>query len=216
VRALVLQHDADAPPGLLAEWARARGWSLDVVRLDLGEHPPASLNEHDRLISLGSEESADDDAVRWQATEQRALVEAAHAGVPVLGICFGGQSLARALGGGVRRAARPEIGWRRIGTRVPELIDDGPWLEWHRDEILPPADAEVLARNESGVQAWRLGPHVGLQFHPEVDAAIVAGWIEAFRETTRVPEGLAEETERLMAGDVRERAMRLFDALLTG
>src|SRR5690606_10118180 len=105
-------------------------------------------------------------------------------------------------------------GWYRIGTRVPSLIDDGPWLEWHRDEILPPADAEVLARNESGVQAWRLGPHVGLQFHPEVDAAIVGTWIAASRETDRVPAGLREETERRMAGGVRERAMRLFGALL--
>ena len=216
MRALILQHDADAPPGLLAEWAAARGWTLDVVRLDLGERPPTSLQDHDRLISLGSEASADDDAVAWQATEQRALTAAADAAVPVLGICFGGQSLARALGGGVRRAARPEIGWCRIGTRVPDLIDDGPWLEWHRDEILPPPDAEVLARNEVGVQAWRLGPHVGLQFHPEVDVAIVECWIDAFRETARVPEGLREETERLLAGDVRARAMRLFDALLLG
>ena len=50
----------------------------------------------------------------------------------------------------------------------------GPWFEWHVDEIVAPPGAEILARNASGVQAWRLGDHVGLQFHPEVDEEIVA------------------------------------------
>lgn len=214
MHALVLQHDADAPPGLLSEWAGARGWSLDTVRLDRGERPPAAFHDYDRLVTLGSEHAADDDRVPWQASEQRALFAASEEGVPILGICFGGQSLARALGGGVRRAARPEIGWVSIGTRVPDLIDDGPWLEWHRDEILPPPGAELLARNESGVQAWRLGPHVGLQFHPEVDETIVAAWAAAAREDAGVPAELREQTARLLASGVRERALRLFDALL--
>jgi GMP synthase-like glutamine amidotransferase len=133
--------------------------------------------------------------------------------VPILGICFGGQSLAVALGGGVRRAARPEVGWGSVGTREPSLIDDGPWLEWHRDEILPPSGAELLAHNASGVQAWRLGPHVGLQFHPEVDETIVGGWMATSREDASVPAGLARQTAELMPA-ARERAFALFDRLL--
>ncbi len=154
---LVLQHDADAPAGLLAEWAAARGAALEVVRLDRGELVTDGIAAFDRVVTLGSGRAADDDTVPWQPVEQAALRAATEAGVPVLGICFGGQSLARALGGGVRRAARPEIGWGSIGA-LDGGLDDGPWMQWHEDEILPPEDAVILARNASGVQAFRLGP----------------------------------------------------------
>jgi GMP synthase-like glutamine amidotransferase len=188
--------------------------SLEVVRVDRGELVPEGIAAFDRVVSLGSEQAADDESVPWQAVEQAALRAAIEAEVPVLGICFGGQSLARALGGGVRRAARPEIAcWVSVGGRVASF-DDGPWFEWHRDEILPPADAEILAANESGVQAFRLGPHVGLQFHPEVDEAIVGGWADAAREDALVSTGVREKTRELLAGSVRERAFALFDGLL--
>jgi GMP synthase-like glutamine amidotransferase len=218
---LVLQHDADAPAGLLAEWAAARDVALEVVRLDVGERVDLrELRRFERVISLGSEHAADDGSVTWQAFERETLRAAADATVPILGICFGGQSLAVALGGGVRRAARPEIGWVSIGVLdgadadpVAPLTDDGPWLEWHRDEILPPKGSEILAHNASGVQAWRIGPHVGLQFHPEVDPRIVGAWIANNREDARVPTDLAEQTAAL-AADARRRAFALFDMLL--
>jgi GMP synthase-like glutamine amidotransferase len=221
LRAVVLQHDADAPAGLLAEWAAARDHELEVVRLDVGERVDLrELDRFGRLIALGSAHAADDGSVTWQAFEREALRAADAAGVPVLGICFGGQSLAVALGGGVRRAARPEIGWVSVGVLdgadadpVAPLTDDGPWLEWHFDEILPPPGAEVLAHNASGVQAWRIGPHVGLQFHPEVTPEIVGAWIAHDRENARVPADLAERTAAL-AADARRRAFALFDVLL--
>jgi GMP synthase-like glutamine amidotransferase len=223
VRILVLQHDPDAPAGLLADWAVARDVALEVVRLDVGERVDLrELGRYQRLISLGSAHAADDGAVTWQAFERETLRAADAAGVPILGICFGGQSLAVALGGGVRRAARPEIGWVSIGVLdgadadpVAPLTDDGPWLEWHRDEILPPAGSEILAHNASGVQVWRIGAHVGLQFHPEVDPEIVGAWIAHNREDASVPSDLAEQTAAL-AQTARERAFALFDALLLG
>jgi GMP synthase (glutamine-hydrolysing) len=202
VRTLILQHDHDAPAGLLGEWLQARG-DVVVVRMDRGERPPAP-DGFDCVVTLGSERAADDDSVPWQADERAALAATVAAQVPILGVCFGAQSLACALGGGVRRAARPELGWVMVGSES-ELIPDGPWLAWHDDEVLAPPGAAVLARNGSGVQAYRRGPHVGVQFHPEVTPAIVAGWKGS-------PE-LVAESER-QAAAARERAFRLFAALL--
>lgn len=202
---LILEHDHDAPAGLLGEWLAARDETV-VVRLHAGERPPAP-GDFARVVTLGSEHAADDDAIPWQADEQATLRAADAAGVSILGVCFGAQSLARALGGRVRRAARPELGWVQVGTRAPAVVPDGPWLAWHDDELLPPPGAEVLAANASGVQAYRSGPHAGVQFHPEVTAAIVAAWAKGER-----PE-LVAETERRMDA-VRPRAMALFEALL--
>src|SRR5436190_13359752 len=104
-RCLILQHDHNAPAGLLGDWLAERAEAV-TVRLDRGERPP-ELDGFDRLVTLGSEHAADDDAIGWQADEQATLRAADAAGVPILGVCFGAQALARALGGGVRRADRP-------------------------------------------------------------------------------------------------------------
>jgi GMP synthase (glutamine-hydrolysing) len=201
VATLILQPDHDAPAGLLGDWLD----ELATVHLHAGERPPDPAG-FARVVLLGSEHAADDDDVPWQAAVQEALGAADAAAVPVLGVCFGAQALARALGGGVRRAAHPELGeWIHAGTRAPAEIPDGPWLAWHKDELLPPPGAEVLAANDSGVQAYRAGRHAGVQFHPEVTPEIVAAWGGA--------PALVEETARRM-DEVRPRAAALFAALL--
>ena len=205
MRSLILQHDHNAPAGLLGDWVAARDEIL-TVRLHAGERPPDPA-AFARVVTLGSEHAADDDAIAWQADEQATLRAAAAACVPILGVCFGAQSLARALGGGVRRAARPELGWVHVGTRAPGLVPDGPWLAWHDDELLPPPGAEILAANASGVQAYRAGRHVAVQFHPEVTPEIVDAWAKGAKPD------LVAETARQM-DQARPRAMALFDALL--
>ncbi len=175
-RLLVVEHDRDAPAGLVAGWAAGRGLKLDTARLHAGDPLPGSPADCDAAVVLGSEQTAYDDTVPWLAGELafvRALVDA---GVPVLGICFGGQVLARVLGARVYRLPVPEIGWVHTRTRSPGLAG-GPWLSWHRDAFdLPPGAAE-LAANDVSLQAFASGPHAGLQFHPEATEPIVRDWL---------------------------------------
>jgi GMP synthase-like glutamine amidotransferase len=100
------------------------------------------------------------------------------AGVPVLGICFGAQALCAALGGQVEAAARKEIGWTMIDSADPDLIPPGPWLQFHGDRCLPPDEAAILATNEIGVQAFSIGRHLAVQFHPEVDGGQLQRWFD--------------------------------------
>ena len=90
------------------------------------------------------------------------------AGVPVLGICYGAQELCTLFGGKVLAAGYKEVGWLTIETARPDLIPHGPWLLFHGDRCEPPPHATVLASNETGVQAFAIGRHLGVQFHPEV------------------------------------------------
>src|SRR3954465_10440869 len=100
--ALVLEHDQDAPAGLLQAWASDRGVPLEGVAA--GPPIPAPAGRP-FLVSLGAEASAYDDTVPWLAAERAALDRAIAHDVPILGICFGAPHLARALGrtGGPRR-----------------------------------------------------------------------------------------------------------------
>ena len=181
MRALCVLHDSMSATGLVGDALHEQGWQVDeflVVPPDRHESPNVEASfpdsaDYDLLVPLGAPWSAYDDAGigRWLAPEVRWLSGAVAAGGAVLGICFGGQVLARALGGSVTRSADPEIGWVRVDPGVPELIPAGPWFQWHFDTFTPPPGAVELARNAAAVQAYRIGRSLGVQFHPEVTTA---------------------------------------------
>jgi GMP synthase-like glutamine amidotransferase len=216
VRTLVIQHDDDAPGGLVSAWLRERGADEDVYPIPADGRSP-DPRAYDLVVSLGSEKSAYDDALPWMGREVALLREAVEADVPVLGICFGSQILARALGGEALRARQSEIGWVRIRSDDPALIADGPWFQWHHDTFTPPPRARVLASSPVGPQAYTVGRSLGVQFHPEVTNEIVEGWVSQGGDqlTRHGVDGrrlLAETRER--AGENRIRAWRLLDAFI--
>jgi GMP synthase-like glutamine amidotransferase len=208
VRLLVVEQQADAPAGLVGEWAVERGARVDVVRAPELEDWPDPRSA-DAIVALGSDRSVHASTDPWIA-EQLVFLRAAHAAdVPVLGICFGGQALAAALGGTVSAAPRTEIGWIVVAG------DDGyggSWFTWHEDAFTVPPGAVELARAASGPQAFALGRSVGLQYHPEVTEAIVDGWLSTGADDVPDPEPLRRETARRAKG-ARERAFRLFDRI---
>jgi GMP synthase-like glutamine amidotransferase len=147
--------------------------------------------------------------------ELRLVERAVEAEVPVLGLCFGGQALATVLGGFVERATGPELGWVELDTRDPEQVPRGPWLAWHWDRFVLPDDVEELASTAIGSQAFRSGPHLGVQFHPESRIEQVSVWARKDAErTARV--GIPDGVERLEAGREHQTgavddAYKLFD-----
>ena len=187
VKALVISHEDDGGPGLVGARLEERGVTLDVAQIARGRNvgpdrlPP--LDGYDAVVSLGCTEAVfDRDAVgSWIDPELDLLGAALARGVPVFGICFGGQALAVALGALVERAPTPEIGWFEL-----ELTTDGaapfaagPWMVWHLDRFSTPAGATEIARTSLCTHAFRAGRSIGLQFHPEVDAASVGRWAAA-------------------------------------
>jgi GMP synthase-like glutamine amidotransferase len=182
-RALVLQHESGppAPPGVLGDWAAARGVALDVHHAHRGA-PLPELNGQAFIASLGSPHNPNDVHLRVVAAEAAFLAEAVARDVPVLGLCFGGQMLAAALGGTVQRAPEPELGWHAVQTSAPDVVPAGPWLQWHFDRFTLPPGAQELATSPAGLQAFAHGRHLGVQFHPESTIDIVRGWARADRE----------------------------------
>jgi GMP synthase-like glutamine amidotransferase len=216
MRALVIEHEPDVPAALVDEWLSDRGFIPDLYRIatDSLDRDPRG---YDLIVTLGSVVGAYDDTVAWVGREQRLLREAFDADVPMLGICFGSQSLARALGGRAMRADRTEIGWIEIDSFDPSLVPAGPWLQWHQDTFIAPPGATVLARSPAGPQAFTTRRSLGVQFHPEVTAELVAAWAAAARdELERAgvdPDRLAAQA-RAYDLDNRARALALFDMFL--
>jgi len=178
-------------------------WFLDALRgsgahfdvRDVTAAPPPCLDRHDGVLVTGSPVGVYE-RPDWLDALENALREAAKSQrTPLLGVCFGAQALASALGGQVKR--NPQ-GWE-IGTiqvrRTPEGCAD-PLLGGDNEEALTfqathqdfietlPDEALVLAGNDtSPVQAFRVGARVwGVQFHPEATPAILEDLIRERRE----------------------------------
>jgi GMP synthase-like glutamine amidotransferase len=129
-RLLVIEHGGYAPAGLLGDWAVDRALAVDTVALHAGELLPGDISGYAAAVSLGSGHSAYDDTVPWLAAELSFLNCLLAAEVPVLGICFGAQALARVLGAHVYPLSAPEIGWARVTARCPALPEGGrAWRE---------------------------------------------------------------------------------------
>ena len=216
-RALVIQHEEPTPPGLVEPWLRERGAESETLRID--ERDPHDLVplDYELIVSLGSEFGAYEDDIEWIRHEMDFLREAVDQDVPVLGLCFGGQILARVLGSEVYRSDKEEIGWLPVGTRDLELVPDCPWFQWHFDTFTPPPGATIVAENEVGPQAFVAGRSLGLQFHPEVTTEIMDTWVQAYRheldEHGVDPDGLLEETRKHAAVN-RKNSRTLLDAFL--
>jgi len=179
-RVTVIRHHDEDSPGFIAEAFAARGARVSEHLFPGGGALPA-LDGADHIVVLGAIPSVYDDGPhrRWIEQELAWLRRAHETGLPVLGICFGAQALCMMLGGRVEAAGRKEIGWRMVESHDPAQVPAGPWLQFHGDRCLPPPEATILASNEVGVQAFSVGRHLAVQFHPEVDGAQLGGWLAA-------------------------------------
>lgn len=212
MKILILQNDSEAPSGFFGSWIDARGHDGDVVCHETAALLP-DAREYGAIVSLGSDESVHASRKPWVREHVDYLRRARDARVPILGICFGAQALAAAIGGAVYALPQTEMFWGSPSHQ--ELAFGGPWLTWHRDSFTLPPDADVLARSPECIQAYRQGPNVGVQFHPEVTPDALATWVDGRNAVDLAINGvdrpalIAEFRER--ADEIERRSHALFD-----
>ena len=218
LRALIVQHEQPTPPGRIRDWLAEHEAEVDVLRIDEETRTP-DPRDYDLMVSLGSEFAAYNDSIPFIQRETELIRAAASSDVPILGVCFGGQLMARALGGKSFKADRSEIGWLSVRTNDPDLVPDGPWFNWHFDTFSLPPGARLIADTEVGPQAYVIGRNLGLQFHPEVTPQIMDNWVHAYRHELDAegvdPDALLEETKQ-RAPQARKTTERLLNNFLDG
>ena len=175
-------HQRRPATGRVGRILREMGYPGDVRRPVHGDALPSTLDEHAAAVVFGGPMSANDDSgfiheeIRW-------LERVADSGKPILGICLGGQLLARAIGGEVypHRLGHCEVGWHCVDPAdgaPPVIPEPMHFYQWHAEAMSLPPDGELLATSASfPVQAWRRKNAVALQFHPEVTEAGMRFWV---------------------------------------
>lgn len=219
-RLLVIQNDPTDPVGLLGTWWDEHGIGYDVVRADLGEPVPRELPAgYHGVVLLGGEMAAwEDERAPWLPDERALILSSVESSAPLLGVCLGGQLMTLAAGGVVDRAPVAEVGIYEIdllpeakGDPLFSVLPQGiPVAQYHQDAMLEaPEGAVVLASTPTcPVQAYRLGSSAwAIQFHPEVDAEILASW---FPDDPEPVEKAGASVEKVMQ-DVVDREQEMLD-----
>jgi GMP synthase-like glutamine amidotransferase len=152
---------------------------------------PAQLDECDAYLITGSLNGAYDEEP-WIAALIDFIRRSHAAGKKMVGICFGHQLLAHALGG---RSEKSEKGWG-LGLKSFDIVEEKPWMNdrpdrcslyfSHQDQVVQlPAGAERLGGSEFCENAFFvIGDHVlGIQGHPEFTTGIMRDLLNKPKET---------------------------------
>lgn len=208
---LVLQHVPWERPGLIAD-ALATAGLRTTTRTVLDERRPAlpDLGRLAGLVVMGGPMGATDDHAHPGLPSERAMLAAAvEADLPVLGVCLGMQLLGVALGATLHPGHGTELGFGRVQVGDdPALapLSTLPVLHWHSDAVDLPVGATLLASSSTTpVQAFRAGSALGLQFHAEVDEALLAAWLRT---------EMADDLRRHGVTDLPAQAARHLPALV--
>lgn len=192
---LVVVHQATSDPGQVGRCLQQQGYRLDMRCPAVGDSLPQDLAAYDGVIIFGGPMSAnDDDSLPFIRQELDWIPRVLDAEKPFLGICLGAQLLARVLGARVQ--PHPE-GLREIGyfslqptamgrTVFPQAMHV---YHWHQEGFELPKGCDLLATGDRFPnQAFGLNDrYYGLQFHPEITAAMIDTWTTNGAEQLSLP-----------------------------
>jgi GMP synthase (glutamine-hydrolysing) len=210
---LLILHQEHSSPGRVGQVLSKLGHPLDIRRPRFGDPLPETMEEHAGAAIFGGPQSANDeeDFVRreidWIEVPLRE-------NKPFLGICLGGQMMARQLGARVYPhphghaevgyyPIRPTAAGREVCAEWPDHV-----YQWHREGFDLPAGSELLAEGDAfSVQAFRHGSGYALQFHPEVTHAMMYRWLVRGAKRLELP-GTRSRAEHIADRAVHDFAAR--------
>jgi len=174
--------------GNIYNWAVEKKYNITSTHLYKGDFLPDDTSDIDFLIIMGGPMGVyDESEFLWLVNEKKFIEKAINSPIKkILGICLGAQLLANVLGAEVRKNRVREIGWFPVnltmdGKEHPAFKDvPGAFdaLHWHGDTFDIPSGAKHIAFSAfCENQAFSYRNIIGLQFHPEVNRDLLAGFL---------------------------------------
>jgi GMP synthase-like glutamine amidotransferase len=185
MRLHLLEHDPiDLSHTNITIWAQKKKYKINRTYVCNHETLPAIDNFDWLMVMGGSPHAWEEDVHLWLPAEKEFIAQALDHNKIILGVCFGAQLLAEALGGEVFPNKHKEIGWHEV-TLTPEgsksfLFKNIPesfmTFHWHSDHFsLPPGCTRLAHSKPTANQAYisQGRPIAGVQFHPEYPLDLV-------------------------------------------
>jgi GMP synthase-like glutamine amidotransferase len=213
----IFRHAITEGPGYFATFLSQHGIPWMLVKVDEGQTLPQQAEDYSGLVFMGGPMSVNDN-LPWIPLELELIRQAVEQDIPVLGHCLGGQLMAKALGGEVRKNPVKEIGWGEV------KVEDNPaareWLgnspksflsfHWHGETFtLPPGAERILSGPRCENQAFALDGHLGLQCHVEMTPELIKSWCETGAREITANLGPSVQTAQAIQEDLDNRVPRL-------
>lgn len=223
-KVLILQHAPLENGGTLESFLKEAAVSFQRIRLYGNDKLPPSLQGVEAVVSLGGPMNVyEEERYPFLKEEDRFVKKLVKKKIPFLGICLGGQILAKALGAKVSKAFRAEVGWGEVEISQEGKRDNllGPLnlqrlriVQWHEDQFkLPKGAKQICSGLSTPCQAFSYAKAYGFQFHLEVDEPLLRSWFvhhPRYREIMQVYHQNYSELRRIS----RQVYQRFFSSLL--
>jgi len=212
----IFRHSRTEGPGYFATFLDANRVPWRLVKVDAGEDVPANPREFSGLAFMGGPMSVNDE-LPWIPRVLGLICAAVEAHIPALGHCLGGQLIARALGGEVKRSPVKEIGWGAVtvedNTQAREWFGETrvfSGFHWHGETFTVPAGATRIAASPyCANQAFALGRHLAMQCHVEMTPELIRSWCEDWEKELVAKAGPSVQTPAQMFEGMEERVRLL-------
>ncbi|HBO96460.1 MAG TPA: GMP synthase [Candidatus Omnitrophica bacterium] len=188
---LILKHVEIEGPETIGRFFTDEGFEIRVLDLYKGDRLPGTFDHLDAVVSLGGPMNVyEEDKYPFLKEENVFLRGVLERGIPFMGICLGGQLIAKASGSKVGRSPEKEIGFSPVqltaaGKKDPlfqGVAEPLDVFQWHEDMFEVPAAGTLLASSPACPhQAFRVGPCAyGVQFHIEITDQSIREWSDAY------------------------------------
>lgn len=202
----IFQHDACGGMGYLKTFLDQRQIPYETIHINQGEPITQSTQDISGLIFLGSTHSVNA-GYTWIEDEIALIRLAVQASVPVMGICFGGQLISKALGGVIRQASGMQVGWYRIevapeaAALIAMLPSSFEVFEWHEDTFSIPSGGIPLFYGDCiKNQGFVHGQCLALQFHPEITQSKIQDCLTHYADGLNNRSACIQNTEQMQEG----------------
>lgn len=208
---LLLTHVAAGDVGQVSVILKNLGYPVKVLRLNKGDQLPANIRDYSGIIAFGGPMSANDDHIEYIRSELDWMPKVVKERIPLLGICLGAQILARSLGADVRKHPDGlyEFGYYPVfrETGVDDLGMPMQLQVFHRHGEafgIPSGARRLVTRDSFPNQAFRYDDtSFGLQFHPEVNDAVLEFWLGRLPPPVDLKRFGAQSVKEQFAGHAR-------------
>ena len=184
-KVIIFRFVAHEGAGYLATFLDEQNIPWQLVKVDEGEPIPSSILAYSGMVLMGGSVSVNDN-LPWIAPLVALICEAHDHDIPLLGHCFGGQLMSKALGAEITKNSTKEIGWGEVTVSKNETaknwfgnIETFNAFHWHGETFaLPQGAIHLLASPYCQNQAWSKGKHLAFQTHIEMTTEMVIKWCE--------------------------------------